>query len=172
MASEYKNTERFVRTYANQVESEIETRLRNNGKYASGKLYDSIRYELTDNGQGRFNIKFKMASYGEYVDKGVNGYEQSRGSKYSFKPKTGKGTGRKSAFITSLQKWCTIKGIDKGAAFAIRRNIWKYGIVSTNFFTIPTTRRVKQFAAGYKKNLSLDIEQMIKNDLKKGLKVS
>jgi hypothetical protein len=155
MATEFKNTEKFIRTYANQVESEIETRLRNNGKYASGTLYDSIRYEITEE-KTRFILTFKMADYGIYVDKGT------KPSKYA--NSEGGGTG-KSKFITSLMKWCTIKGLPKNAAFPIRRHIWKVGIPPTNFFTIPTTRRLKQLEKGIEKNMALDVENIIRKEL-------
>ena len=106
-----------------------------------------------------------MADYGQYVDKGVNGTEKNWGSIYSYKK--GQPTGGKSKFISSLQKWCAIKGIPKGAAFAIRRNIFKYGIAPTNFFTIPTTRRRKQLEDGIRKNMALDIELAIEQEARK-----
>lgn len=161
----FKNTEKYVKTYGSQVEQEIENRLYNQGKYASGYLYDSIEFKVKDTGK-QIALTFKMASYGDYVDKGVNGTDQNRGSKYSFKSKDGKGSGGKSAFITALQKWCRIKGIPEGAAFPIRRKIWKMGIPATNFFTIPTTRRLKQFNENVKKNMAMDVEQMIQKEFK------
>lgn len=154
---DFKNTEKFIRTYGDQVEQEIETRLRNYGKYASGKLFDSIRYEVREEKSG-FILKFIMEDYGYWVDKG------SKPSKYA--NAKGKGTG-KSKFIAKLKQWCKIKGLPENAAFPIRRSIWKFGIAPTNFFTIPTTRRQKQLEAGIKKNMALDIEQTIQKDLKK-----
>lgn len=160
MATNYPNTTKFIINYANSVESEIETRLHNLGKVASGTLYDSIRYEFKE-GKHRFELTFKMADYGYYVDKGV------KPSKYA--EMEGGGTG-KSAFIAALQKWCVIRGLPKGAAFPIRRKIWRIGIPPTNFFTIPTTRRIKQFNEGVKKNMALDIEQIIKKDVSQSRK--
>lgn len=46
MANNFKNTRAYIVKYGNEVENEIETRLTNNGKIASGDLYDSIRYEI------------------------------------------------------------------------------------------------------------------------------
>jgi hypothetical protein len=164
MASSFKNTLKFVTNYANQVEAEIETRLHNNKKVASGDLYDSIGYTITET-PTRISLSFVMDDYGKFVDKGVNGYMNGWGSPYSFKPKNGKGSG-KSKFISELQRWCVIRGLPKGAAFPIRKNIWKNGIAPTNFFTLPTTRRLKQFNEGVKKNMALDIEAQIQKDLK------
>jgi hypothetical protein len=152
MASKFPETFKYLVKYGNSVENEIETRLTNNGKIATGKLYDSIGYTLTED-RGGFNLKFKMAEYGKYVDKGVKPHPEYL---------TGKGTGRKSKFITALKKWCRVKGIPEGAAYGIRRKIWKDGIKPTNFFTIPTTRRQKQFEKGFADAIAKDIEDNIK----------
>jgi hypothetical protein len=163
MANEFPLTEKYIRTYGAQVEQEIETRLHSNGKYASGELYDSIGYKV-ERTANRFSLKFVMADYGKYVDKGT------KPSKYA--TATGRGSG-KSAFITSLKKWCKIKGLPEGMAFPIRRKIWKFGLPATNFFTIPTTRRRKQFAENIKKHMIQDAEnslQSVKKELKKAHK--
>ncbi len=153
LARKYPETDAFIRKYGSQVESEIETRLNNKGKIASGKLYESIRYEVKE-AKSEFILSFLMAEYGKYVDKGI------KPSKYA--NSTGKGTG-KSKFIESLKKWCKIKGIPEGAAYPIRRSIWKYGIAPTNFFTIPTTRR----QAFYEQKLADTMAKDIDNNLQK-----
>ena len=68
-----------------------------------------------------------MNDYGQYVDQGVNKQPQYL---------TGKGSGGNSPFIEALRAWAQRKGFQNplGAAFGIRRNIWKYGIQPTNFF--------------------------------------
>lgn len=166
MASKYPETEAFVKKYGKDVEKEIKTRLLNAGKYASGKLAKSIRSDVKEEKEG-FIVSFTMADYGKFVDKGVSGYEKKRGTPYSFKPKDGKGTGGKSEFIKQLQKWCKLKGLPKGAAFPIRRSIWKYGIEPTQFFTIPTTRRQAQLEAGIEKAMVKDLDNNIQKELNK-----
>jgi len=156
MASNYPNTERFIIRYANQVEQEIESRLHSAGKYATGVLYDSIRYEYKETGT-KLILSFKMAAHGQYVDKGT------KPSKYA--DMEGRGSG-KSEFISQLMKWCQIKGLPKNAAFPIRRKIWKMGLPPTNFFTIPTTRRRKQFERDYKKNRAIDIQAQLDAEVK------
>lgn len=151
----YPITEKYIINYANQVESEIETRLKNYGKYASGFLYNSIGYKLST-ANDSFLLKFVMADYGYYVDKGA------KPSKYY--GKQGGGTG-KSEMIKSLMKWCVIKGLPKGAAFAIRNKIWKFGQKPTNFFTIPIKRRAKQFEKGYENAMAKDIDNLIQKEI-------
>jgi hypothetical protein len=150
MANDFKNAKEFLIKYGNSVEQEIEKRLYNAGKYATGKLYESIRYEVKRE-KDVFFLKFLMADYGVFVDKGVKPQPQYL---------KGKGTG-KSKFITALKKWCKVKGIPENAAFPIRRSIWKNGIKPTNFFTIPTTRRKKQLIEGLKKAMSKDVKKSI-----------
>lgn len=158
--AEFKRTFKYITTYGNQVEQEIETRLFNLGKVASGKLYDSIGYKVIENEKG-YKLQFYMADYGKYVDKGT------KPSKYADSKEGGTG---KSQFITSLMKWCKIKGLPQGMAFPIRRKIWKFGQAPTNFFTIPTTRRQKQFKEGVKKNMAIDSKEFLVNEYKKAKK--
>lgn len=165
MASNFPNTRAFVKKYGEQVIKEMQTRLKGNDKYASGKLYNSLKLSVKEDLNGVL-LEFRMADYGEFVDKGVNGYQRSVGSKFKFKNKNGKGTGKKSKFIESLKKWCRIKGLPEGAAYPIRKNIWKYGIKPTQFFTIPTTRRQKQLEKGIEDNMILDLERLLTKELK------
>lgn len=159
----WENTEEFLIKYGNSVEKEIKKRLSNHGKIATGNLYDSIGYEYGEN-KAEFYIEFFMDDYGRFVDRGVNGFAKRQGSEYSFKPKNGKGTGKKSKFITALMKWCKVKGLPETDAFRIRRGIWKFGIAPTQFWTIPTTRRDKEFNKGLEKAMAKDIDKQIEDE--------
>lgn len=153
---ELTNTYIYLNKYGNEVTSEMRTRLRNRGKYASGELYDSIRYEVKGS-KHKFTVNFKMASYGQYVDKGT------KPSKYAdMPPRTG--GKRKSKFIESLQKWCKIRGLPTGLAFPIRRKIWKFGLAPTHFFTIPIERSRQRLKTGTQRAYAKDIEQNISKD--------
>jgi hypothetical protein len=157
MASEYKNTEKFIKTYGKQVEDEIKSRLLGYDKKASGKLYRSIKFQYRDSIK-ELEASWRMEDYGVYVDKGV---------KPQPKYLSGRGTGKKSKFIEALKKWCKIKGMPEGAAYPIRINIWKYGIKPTNFFTIPTTRRQKYFEKELANNMAKDLDIQLQKELDK-----
>lgn len=159
----FKHTEKFLRTYGNQVEQEIEARLHGFDKIATGKLMQSIRYEIRETANS-IAITFLMEDYGKFVDKGVQGAESGRAgeggrSPYKFK--------NKMPPPESIRQWLKIKGIPEKASFPIRRSIWRFGITPTNFFTIPTTRRRKQLEEGIKNGLILDAEEAIKKEFKK-----
>lgn len=165
MATEFKNTLAFIRKYGTQVENEIRTRLVNQGKVSSGKLFDSIRSEVRE-AKNDFLLSFKTLGYGKFVDKGVRGAEGGKGksSPYSFKQPFSNKT---APPIRAILAWTSIQGIPEKFAWGIRRNIWKFGIAPTNFFTIPTKRRQKQLEAGIQKYMGIDLEQNILADFKK-----
>lgn len=150
MASNFPLTRKYMTEYGQSVIGEMKTRLTNAGKEATGNLHKSLKFR-TQETEDEFLISFYMADYGVYVDKGVKPQPQYL---------TGKGTG-KSKFIAALKKWCKVKGIPQNAAFPIRRNIWKFGIKPTNFFTIPTTRRQKQFEEMIARNMAKDMENLL-----------
>lgn len=170
MASDFKNTEKFVRTYGKEVEKEIKNRLLSAGKKASGKLIKSIRFDVRET-KKEFLLTFEMEDYGLYVDKGVSGHgvPENFGGKKKQVVTTGKFKfGDKMPPDTSgLKSWLRLKGIPKKQGFAVRRSIWIFGIAPTNFFTIPTTRRQKQFEQGIEKNMALDFESAIAKEFKK-----
>lgn len=157
MANKFTNTTAFIKRYGDQVETEIKNRLKNAGKFASGKLYKSIRHDVKIE-KGRFVLRFFAEDYAKYVDKGVEGAKSKRAGEggksiYKFKDKMPPEKPFKS--------WLIKKGIPKDKSFAVRRSIYLYGITPTNFFTIPTTRRLKQFEKGVEENMIKDINKIV-----------
>lgn len=87
--------------------------------YGIGNLSKSI--EVVIDGD---TLQLAMADYWKYVEYGVPP-----------KPQYLKGSGSgQSQLIPALMLWARSKGLPEGAAFAIRKNIWKYGIAPTNFY--------------------------------------
>ena len=157
MANKFTNTTAFIKRYGDQVETEIKNRLKNAGKFASGKLYKSIRHDVKIE-KGQFVLRFFAEDYAKYVDKGVEGAKSKRAGEggksiYKFKDKMPPEKPFKS--------WLRKKGIPKDKSFAVRRSIYLYGITPTNFFTIPTTRRLKQFEKGVEENMIKDINKIV-----------
>jgi hypothetical protein len=118
-------------------------------KIASGQLYDSIQYEVEfDTDETPFGILY-YADYFEYVNRGR---PPGLGATGEFLGKKGlKKTPKLSAKagavpIPALMRFISIRGIsvqDKrgndipplNLAFAMRRNIFKYGIRKTNIYS-------------------------------------
>lgn len=80
-------------------------------KVASGSLINSINYKLQDTATG-IQVQLVANDYLKYVDQGRR--------PGTYPP------------IRAIQRWVSIKGIPKEAAWAIRRNIFKFGIKPTN----------------------------------------
>ena len=105
--------------------------LKNNRPYAkvaSGSLVNSVNYRLQDTANG-VNLILLANDYLKWVDQGRR--------PGTYPP------------IKAIQRWATIKGIPKEAAWAIRTNIYKFGIKPTRVlaktrFTIETNRTYTQ----------------------------
>ena len=80
-------------------------------KVASGSLINSINYKLQDTATG-IQVQLVANDYLKYVDQGRR--------PGTYPP------------IRAIQRWVQIKGIPKEAAWAIRKNIFKFGIKPTN----------------------------------------
>jgi len=161
--TEYKNTSKYIKTYGKQVEKEIKNRLKGNSKYASGKLYKSIRTEVIEENK-QFLLNFYMEDYGKFVDKGVQGAESGKagdGGKSIYKFRS------KMPPEKPFRSWLKRKGIPKEKSYVIRRSIYLFGITPTNFFTIPTTRRQKEFERMVAKNMAKDIDENVQNEMNK-----
>ena len=110
---------------------------------ASGNLYNKSSFEVIDLGGGDYDLLFSFPDYIQYLEKGV-------------RPKTG--TGGNGAFLKDLKSWVNKKlgkrGKDAtGLAYAIRTNIFKYGIAPTRLLeettNIYSERYAKSIAKGY-----------------------
>lgn len=139
--------ERFLLKYGGILKKEIQDQLNKPVPYAPGYNKDAYNNGRNPNFSGNApksafgignlsksvevvydrdqqTLGVLMASYWKYVEYGVPP-----------KPEylTGKGSGQ-SVLIPILKAWAASKGIDPNAAYAIRRNIFKFGIAPTNFY--------------------------------------
>lgn len=84
------------------------------GKNASGKLIKSLNYKLKKDGEAVLLV-IESEKYLEFIDKG-----RRKGTYPPIKP---------------LLEWTRIKGMNKGAAYAIQKSIFKFGIPPTNIIS-------------------------------------
>jgi hypothetical protein len=117
------------------------------GKVNTGALRDSIRFNITPNG----NIRFFFLQYGIYVE-------------------SGRRAGAKQPPINPILKWIEERGItpDEGTskrslAFLIARSIGEKGIRPTPFMKAA----VKQQKVGLSKQLAKEIAKTVVMDFKK-----
>jgi hypothetical protein len=96
-----------------------------------GTLKRSISYEQDSSLDG--DIEFFMADYGKFVDQGVNGINQARGSQFNFRQTSIKGV------AYHIKPWATSKGLNN---WAVATNIVRKGIKPRPFFDSVIQSRV------------------------------
>jgi hypothetical protein len=134
-----------------------------------GALANSIDFFVIRKG-GSITVRFKMSSYGAFVDKGVSGTDKKR----SFKDYKGKTKPSPFKYTTKqppsgiIEKWIKRKGLKgrdkkgrfithKSLSFLIARSIKKKGIKGISFFQKPLMLGMKQFSSKFGKAIADDI---------------
>lgn len=110
-------------------------------KVATGSLINSINYKLKDTAEG-IQLQLYANDYLTYVDQGRR--------PGTYPP------------IRALIKWVAIKGMPKQAAWAIRQNIYKFGIKPTRVIS-RTKREFETSPTFVRKYESEIVDQIIKN---------
>lgn len=142
-------------------------------KKDTGELYKSLDYDLfVSKTEASFSLSFKMADYGEFIDKGVKGVSSSAkapNSPYKF----GTGSGKKGGLTEGVDKWVTRKRIQfkdrksgkfmsyKQTAYLIRNSIWNKGIETTNFFTKPLEDAFKRLPDALVEAFGLEVDNIL-----------
>ena len=164
-----QNIERYLNSFGKQVVNRAKANL---GKSKGGntQLAQSIRFKVEPDANGLV-VKFYMADYGTFLDKGVSGNKkkqsfknqknQSESSPYSYT--------NKQPPANILAKWISRKGIkgrDKktgrfisnmSLAFLIGRKIKRDGIKSLSFFQKPLGLGMKEFGKDLLGAITTDI---------------
>jgi len=169
------NVERYLNSFGKQVVNRAKSNLQK-AKGGGTALEQSIRFEVETDADG-FSVKFYMADYGTFQDKGVSGNKQQQ----KYKDYRGKVITSPYKYTNKqpppgiLAKWISKKGIkgrDKKSgrfitnlslAFIIGRAIKRDGIKSLSFFQKPLGLGLKQFG----KELLGNVKQDIINSLNK-----
>jgi hypothetical protein len=165
-----KSIEAYLNSFGKQVVNRAKANL---GKAKGGKtaLAQSIKFEVKPDGNG-FVVKFYMADYGAFLDKGVSGNKK----KQSYKNYKNQTESSPYSYTTKqpppgiLAKWIKKKGIkgrDKKSgrfisnlslAFIIGRSIKRDGIKSLSFFQKPLGIYYDDLKVNLLKELKFDIE--------------
>ena len=170
---------------AGHLISEAQSNLNKAGAEATGELESSIKATDIDITGSVAGINIELLDRYKFIDEGVNGVEQSQGSKFSFKTKT-----VPKGMKDSIKKWLRIRGrravkykpiskterkdqgiaktrkaadSQEGLAYAVATSVKKKGIKKTKFFTnaLKSTekRAKKEFGDAFK----ADIINSLKN---------
>ena len=169
--------ERYLNSFGKQVVNRAKGNLQK-AKGGGTALENSIVFSLIEKGED-LTVRFTMASYGKFIDKGVSGTEVTR----SFKDYKGetlkspfgyrKAKGHSQPPTKALDKWIVKKGIAprdkegkfmsrKSIKFLIARSIGKKGIQGLSFFQKPLMLGMKQFAPKFGAAIKEDIIKSLK----------
>ena len=170
-----ENLERYLNSFASNVLKDSK-RILQSAK-GSTKLASSLRTEVSPDPNG-FSVRFYMADYGTFVDKGVSGNKNkisySDGNKIKSSPYR---YTTKAPPIDILSKWIKKKGIkpkglgrgrDKktgqflsGFAYLISKKIKREGIKSLSFFSKPLGINYKDLQEKLLKEFKKDVSTYI-----------
>ena len=159
--------ERYLNSFGKQIVKQAKENLSAADK--KGALANSIDFFVIRKG-GSITVRFKMNSYGAFVDKGVSGTDKKR----SFKDYKGKTKPSPFKYTTKqppsgiIEKWIKRKGLKgrdkkgrfithKSLSFLIARSIKKKGIQGISFFQKPLMLGMKQFSSKFGKAIADDI---------------
>jgi hypothetical protein len=159
--------ERYLNSFGKQIVKQAKENLSKADK--KGALANSIDFFVIKKG-GSITVRFKMNSYGAFVDKGVSGTKTKRSYK-DYKGKTKSSPFKYKAKQPPsgiIEKWIKRKGLKgrdkkgrfithKSLSFLIARSIKKKGIQGISFFQKPLMLGMKQFSSKFGKAIADDI---------------
>jgi hypothetical protein len=161
-----------LQKFRDEVVKGAKAELKRQNKDTSGKLSSSIQGEVKEF-KNSIGIYFEMETYGNFQDKGVSGTDKKYNTEYSYKSKMPP--------PSKLDKWIVRKGIAprnaqgkfqtrKGLQFAIAKNIFKFGIKPSLFFTKPFEKAFKKLPDVLIDKYGLDAETELNSILNQNLK--
>ena len=166
---DFKRTKIALELFAKAVKLKAQNNLKKEKQISSGKLYDSIDYNLNVS-PNSFSLEFYMEDYGTFMDLGVKGSEtthpESRNSPYKY-------SGRfKMIPPSSLDKWLIKKSIaprDKSGRFIERKNlkymiatsIYRKGLKGSRFFTGAFEDEFKNIDKQVQESFGLDVNDFL-----------
>lgn len=130
-------------------------------KRASGKLYNSINYRVSQK-QDDWVLQLYSEDYMKFVDKGVSGTQRKYNTPYSY-------TNKKPP-ISVIQQWTRLKGIPEEAAFPIQNKIFRFGLKPTNVInkSIREIEYRSRWVNRFEESLTIEILNIVKQSF--GLK--
>jgi hypothetical protein len=111
--------EEVLLDYAKQFQKMASRQLRRANKISTGKLEESIAFEVTDTGEG-YELALKVLDYYKFVDQGVRGAgpnSRNKTSPYKYRDKMPP--------VKEILKWISQKGSLKAVAEDQRRGLSK-----------------------------------------------
>ena len=160
-----KETRETLNKFAKYVIQQARTNLTKGKKNVTKELYNSLDYNININ-PNNVNVIFEMEDYGIFQDLGVSGTKKKYNTPYSYTTKMPP--------PKAFSQWVVRKGLKgtrdkktgrflsrKSLQYAVARNIFKYGIKPSMFFTKPFERAFKNLPSELQDSFGIDIENAI-----------
>ena len=160
-----KETKEALNKFGKYVIQQARTNLTKRKMNVSKSLYNSLDYKMFK-GSNAIGINFIMDDYGRFQDKGVSGTKKKYNTPYSYTTKMPP----PSAF----SQWVVRKGLEgtrdkktgkflsrKSLQYAVAKNIFKYGIKPTMFFTKPFETGFANLPEELQGAFSIDVDNII-----------
>ena len=160
-----KETRETLNKFAKYVIQQARTNLTKGKKNVTKELYNSLDYNININ-PNNVNVIFEMEDYGTFQDLGVSGTKTKYNTPYSYTTKMPP--------PKAFSQWVVRKGLKgtrdkktgrflsrKSLQYAVARNIFKYGIKPSMFFTKPFERAFKNLPSELQDSFGIDIENAI-----------
>ena len=160
-----KETREALNKFAKYVIQQARTNLTKGKKNVTKELYNSLDYSINTNPDS-INVIFEMEDYGTFQDLGVSGTKKKYNTPYSYTTKMPP--------IKAFSQWVVRKGLEgtrdkktgrflsrKSLQYAVAKNIFKYGIKPSMFFTKPFERAFKNLPSELQESFVTDIENSI-----------
>ena len=160
-----KETRETLNKFAKYVIQQARTNLTKGKKNVTKELYNSLDYNININ-PNNVNVIFEMEDYGIFQDLGVSGTKTKYNTPYSYTTKMPP--------PKAFSQWVVRKGLKgtrdkktgrflsrKSLQYAVARNIFKYGIKPSMFFTKPFERAFKNLPSELQDSFGIDIEYAI-----------
>jgi hypothetical protein len=173
-----ESTKETLQAFSKYVIQQSRTNLTKGNKNVSKDLYNSLDSEINVS-KNSFGLSFKMADYGKFQDKGVQGVgSNENGPKGEGNFKFGSGTGKKGGLTQGINQWVRARGFqfkDKktgrflsydSTAFLITRSVYHKGMKATKFFSRPFELGFERLPDDIIEAYGLDVERFLKNTLK------
>ncbi len=177
---ELKATHSALDRFGEQVVGTAKNNLKRKNKSASGKLINSIDYDIKVH-KNSFSLSFEMEDYWEYVDAGVKGVGGTKadGTKWKKKRVTNnkfKYKKKKPPFM-AFNGWTIRRGIAprskkgrftkrRGLLYAIATSVYHTGIETTGFFIKPFNKEFRELPDELIEAYSLDVDGLLEHAIK------
>lgn len=172
-------TEKVMRMFSDKVIREAK---RNLGSKGSGKLKETLNYDLKVYPSGGLELSFTSAEHAKYVDKGVRGAsgKPHPGSSYTAAGSEIRAKNSPYKFLNkmpprkAIDKWVVRKNLTgtrdakgrfkkrKGLVIGIQRRIYLYGLEETKFFTQPFLDNFKKLPKDFIRAYARDVAKFLR----------